>query len=78
MPNLTDWFQHHIKPVHDGVYETRRPGDKTYTYYSRWNGVHWFIDCALPAQAGTQSDVSNYQRRSWRGIAKSSHTNQPR
>jgi hypothetical protein len=39
----TEWFPAHIKPVHEGVYETRwRTCWGHYiTGRSKWNGVKW-------------------------------------
>ena len=40
---MTPWFPPHIKPVHEGVYETKdlHKLPRTLPTYARWDGLEW-------------------------------------
>lgn len=69
---LTDWFPADVKPVHIGVYETRRAGapGTIIVYPAKWNGMEWLWDCESVAHAEKQHSVSEYQQREWRGLTE--------
>lgn len=64
---LTPWFPAGVKPVHVGVYETKRDNCK---FFSKWDGKKWLMDCRTPERAKAQSYGSEYQDRQWRGVLK--------
>jgi hypothetical protein len=72
----TEWFPDDVKPVHDGLYETRVDG--SLFFESAWSvckgGVwHWasceeeIPECIARAERG---EVSYWQDREWRGLTE--------
>jgi hypothetical protein len=56
----SEWFDHHVKPDLNGVYQRRNP-DKpnttiTYSLYRRG----WHVDCATPDEAARAVEKENY------------------
>jgi hypothetical protein len=66
---LTNWFPSKIKPVREGVYETKacyvRAG------YSFWDGSAWGWTNDTVKQANrVRYSLGAYQYKKWRGVAK--------
>lgn len=66
---LTPWFPGSVKPFHVGVYETRREQNDC-SFFSKWDGKQWLIDCRMPEQAKSKRGRSAFQDREWRGVLK--------
>ena len=61
----TKWFPHKIKPVREGVYETRYFGNG----YSYWTGKKWGWEGGTPREAVVFLDRGGAaQDKSWRGL----------
>jgi hypothetical protein len=64
----TEWFPADVKPVHDGLYETRVDGSET-SVWSCWRG-YWTAaseDKDWVMQKAEIDQRSFWQRREWRG-----------
>ena len=69
---LTPWYPANIKPVREGIYQTKVQG---YLGYSFWELGRWGNQC------GTVADLSRFgghmpgeQDKQWRGMAHGSDT----
>ncbi len=70
MIKRTDWYHHHQKPVHTGVYERRYGFNVVYCWYC---AVHRLFSVArLSSEAAMESsvDFSEHQNLPWRGVVK--------
>jgi len=71
----TKWFPAGIKPVREGLYETRVDGSQT-AVWSCWKGYwtaasedkHWVM------QKAAIGDRSFWQQRNWRGLQGDEHS----
>lgn len=63
---LTEWFPHRIKPMHEGIYETRFRGDPNPFRLRIWNGARWMY-LEDPRQ------ICVFQDCEWRGLKEKHH-----
>ena len=69
MRKLTPWYPGHIKPVRDGVYQTKNDGSIGYQRFEHglWYGFSY--DAADAARSEWVVD-KRFQNDTWRGVAK--------
>jgi hypothetical protein len=71
---LTPWFPPEIKPVRNGIYETRinNCSCNTKGEISNWNGQRWSHQVGKMANKSYLTDFGNCaaQDKLWRGLAK--------
>lgn len=68
---LTPWFPASVKPVRDGVYQTRPVRNTDGPEYQHWNGVFWGRVCSTSNSAYLDRNYrSIFQNDQWRGLAK--------
>lgn len=67
--DLTPWFPPDVKPVHEGVYQTRNlKGLLTFQY---WNGKFWGLYRSRVDWASmSRNHTSIRQQNPWRGLSK--------
>ncbi|WP_395009808.1 hypothetical protein [Undibacterium sp.] len=68
-PKLTKWFDGSVKPVRDGVYERKYPGEPESVYNKFANGK-WYVGGWTIEQADFKSGISEYQNDPWRGLTQ--------
>ncbi len=67
MEKFTSWFEHSVKPVRTGWYQTRLP---TYPIcYSFWDGEHWSFSLLKPLTSSESLGIG-IQQKKWRGLIK--------
>jgi hypothetical protein len=70
---MTPWFPSHIKPVNEGVYETKNLHKlpRTFPTYSRWNGLEWSNSSYHTHHPELHyTSYGAYQNKYWRGFTK--------
>ena len=66
----TPWFDGHVKPVRDGVYERLMPTSGT-VKFACWCNGRWGFTAKTPGEAVRVSGwASSMQEIDWRGVQK--------
>lgn len=69
----TEWFPDDVKPVHEGLYETRVEEDIfEFTTWSVWKDGVWHYACSEDIEKclrkAEEGHASYWQKREWRGL----------
>ena len=71
MSGITEWFSASVKPVRDGVYETRSQKSQPFVTYQYWNGEHWgYFKPTAELAFQRRHMKSCEQKPQWRGLAE--------
>jgi hypothetical protein len=67
----TEWYPARIKPVRNGLYETR-VNSSSWPVWSVWTGKHWSKPSTDPEWAASNlcRGESFWQNREWRGLTE--------